>query len=32
MRRRGDDELEDEEEVVAEELRDADADDVAMEG
>ena len=32
MRRRGDDELEDEEEVVAEELKDADADDVAMEG
>ena len=30
--RRGDDELEDEEEVVAEELKDADADDVAMEG
>ena len=28
MRRRGDDELEDEEEVVAEELKDADADDV----
>ncbi|CAL6432055.1 unnamed protein product [Bathycoccus prasinos] len=32
MRRRGDDELEDEDEVVAEELKDADADDVAMEG